>query len=56
VAVQVALHWILARLRHETFFSLAALNVRIRELLVDLNAPGDEELRRCLPPRSVHAL
>ena len=30
--------WILARLRHETFFSLAALNARIAELLADLNA------------------
>src|SRR6266849_10370014 len=38
VAVQVAERWILARLRHETFFSLATLNVRIAELLADLNA------------------
>jgi transposase len=38
VAVQVAQRWILARLRHETFFSLSALNTRIRELLADLNA------------------
>jgi transposase len=38
VAVQVAQRWILARLRHETFFSLATLNARIRELLIDLNA------------------
>ena len=38
VAVQVAERWILARLRHESFFSLAALNVRIRELLGLLNA------------------
>lgn len=38
VAVQIAQRWILARLRHETFFSLAALNARIRELLVALNA------------------
>jgi transposase len=38
VAVQVAQRWILARLRHETFFSLAALNARIRELLAALNA------------------
>jgi transposase len=38
VAVQVAQRWILARLRHETFFSLPALNARIWELLVDLNA------------------
>ena len=29
--------WILARLRHERFFSLAALNARIAELLEDLN-------------------
>src|SRR3989449_6426235 len=29
---------VLARLRHETFFSLAALNARIAELLADLNA------------------
>jgi transposase len=38
VAVQIVERWILARLRHETFFSLAALNARIAELLVDLNA------------------
>lgn len=38
VAVQVAERWILARLRHETFFTLAALNLRIAELLTDLNA------------------
>jgi transposase len=38
VAVQIAERWILARLRHETFFSLAALNTRIAELLTDLNA------------------
>src|SRR5216684_758735 len=38
VAVQVAERWILARLRHETFFSLATLNARIAELLADLNA------------------
>lgn len=38
VAVQVAERWILARLRHEVFFSLAALNGRIGELLTELNA------------------
>jgi len=38
VAVQVAQRWILARLRHERFFSLAALNARVRELLEPLNA------------------
>ena len=37
VAVQVVERWILARLRHETFFSLDALNERIAELLDDLN-------------------
>jgi transposase len=38
VAVQIAERWILARLRHETFFTLGALNARIAELLTDLNA------------------
>ncbi len=38
VGVQIAQRWILARLRNETFFSLADLNARIRELLVDLNS------------------
>jgi transposase len=38
VAVQIAERWIVARLRHETFFSLGALNARIAELLTDLNA------------------
>jgi len=38
VAVQVAQRWVLARLRHETFFSLEALNARIRELVEELNA------------------
>ena len=38
VAVQIAQRWILARMRHETYFSLAELNRRIHELLEDLNA------------------
>lgn len=37
VAVQVAQRWILARLRNQTFFSLAALNERIAELREELN-------------------
>jgi transposase len=37
VAVQVVERWILARLRHETFFSLRELNVRIAEWLEVLN-------------------
>jgi transposase len=37
VAVQIVQRWILARLRNETFFSLSALNRRIRELCDELN-------------------
>lgn len=37
VAVQIAQRWILARLRNETFFSLDALNARVRELVDELN-------------------
>ncbi len=41
VAVQIAQRWVLARLRNETFFSLASLNERIAELTRELNArPG----------------
>jgi transposase len=36
--VLIAQRWILARLRHHTFFSLAELNARIRELVEGLNA------------------
>ena len=36
-AVLVAQRWVLARLRNHTFFSLAALNDAIRELLDELN-------------------
>ena len=37
VGLQVVERWILARLRHQTFFSLATLNRAIAALLVDLN-------------------
>lgn len=37
VGVQVAQRWILARLRHQRFGSLAALNLRIAELLAELD-------------------
>src|SRR5690554_7370842 len=37
VGVQVVERWILARLRHHTFFTLADLNQCIRSLLDDLN-------------------
>ena len=33
----MAQRWLLARLRNQTFFSLAELNERLRELLEDLN-------------------
>ncbi|HEY7542897.1 MAG TPA: IS21 family transposase, partial [Methylomirabilota bacterium] len=36
-AVQVVQRWILARLRHRTFFSLAELNEAIAELVAELN-------------------
>ena len=38
VAVQVAERWIVARLRHRTFFSLGEMNSAIAELLALLNA------------------
>src|SRR5690606_18530308 len=37
VAVQVAQRWVLARLRNETFYSQAELNLRIKALLAELN-------------------
>lgn len=37
VGVQIVERWILAKLRHQTFFSLAELNQQIRALLTDLN-------------------
>jgi transposase len=38
VGVQVVERWILARLRHQTFFALAELNQAIATLLIDLNS------------------
>jgi transposase len=46
VGVQVVERWILARLRHHTFFSLADLNQAIRELLPELNTRPMEHLGR----------
>lgn len=37
VGVQIVERWIIAKLRHQTFFSLAELNQCIRALLTDLN-------------------
>ena len=44
VAVQVVERWILARLRHHTFFSLAELNQCIRALLDELNEKPFKQL------------
>ena len=44
VGVQVVERWILARLRHHTFFSLSELNGAIRELLTELNARPFQKL------------
>jgi len=43
VGVQIAQRWLIARMRNETFFSLAELNERIAELLEELN---DRVMRR----------
>jgi transposase len=57
VGVQVVERWILARLRHRQFFSLAEVNQAIRELLSQLNdrpfqkLPGSRRsLRQNHPP------
>jgi len=44
IGVQVVERWILARLRHHTFFSLSELNTAIADLLVDLNARPFQKL------------
>jgi transposase len=41
VGVQVVERWILARLRHQTFFALSELNQAIAPLLIDLNGPPE---------------
>ncbi len=45
VGVQIIERWILARLRHQTFFSLAELNHCIRELLKDVNNKPFKQLK-----------
>ena len=47
VAVQVVERWILARLRHQRFFSLGALNKAIAALLLDLNQRPFKKLPGC---------
>jgi len=44
VGVQIVERWILARLRHHSFFSLAELNQCIRALLEELNAKPFKQL------------
>lgn len=46
-SVQMAQRWILACLRHETFFSLADLNARVSELLDKLNRRPYKRLEGC---------
>jgi len=46
-AVLVVERWILARLRHHTFFSLHELNTLIRQLLVDLNERPFKKMPGC---------
>ncbi len=47
VAVQIVERWILARLRHQRFFSLGALNKAIAALLQDLNQRPFKKLPGC---------
>jgi transposase len=47
VGVQVVERWILARLRNQTFFSLAEANAAIRRLLSDLNGRPFKKLPGC---------
>ncbi len=47
VGVQIVERWILARLRHHSFFSLAELNQCIRALLEDLNNRSFKQLPGC---------
>jgi len=45
VGVQIIERWILARLRHQTFFSLAELNQCIQALLVEVNNKPFKQLK-----------
>ncbi len=47
VGVQIVERWILARLRHHTFFSLYQLNLAIRSLLEDYNTRPFKKLPGC---------
>lgn len=45
--VLVVTRWVLARLRHQRFFSLNELNISLRILLVDLNERPFKKLPGC---------
>jgi len=45
VGVQIIERWVLARLRHQTFFSLAELNQCIQALLVEVNNKAFKQLK-----------
>lgn len=45
VGVQIIERWILARLRHQTFFSLAELNHNIKALLIEVNNKPFKQLK-----------
>jgi transposase len=47
VGVQVVERWMLARLRNQTFFSLAELNATLKELRVELNQRPFQKLPGC---------
>jgi transposase len=47
VGVQIVQRWILARLRHQRFFSLPELNAAIAKLLTDLNGRPFRKLPGC---------
>ena len=51
VGVQIVERWILARLRHRTFFSLGELNAAITGLLTDLNRRPFKKLDGCRQSR-----
>jgi transposase len=47
VGVQIVERWVLARLRHQRFFSLAELNAAIRTLITALNARPFQKRQGC---------
>lgn len=50
VGVQIIERWILARLRHQTFFSLTELNQCIRALLLEVNNKPFKQLNPSFEP------